>query len=147
VIAGIGLDPGPSTGISVLRWDERNFDVHVFQCDAGSATMLARWVMYAFSPLFLASEAFVTSNGAGSRGKNADITKQVLHDVEMIAREQKIHVHRNPAANVKPWATDKRLEKIGFPLGPKFRDARDSARHCLYAGVKTHAWPDPLIRR
>jgi hypothetical protein len=50
-----------------------------------------------------------------------------------------------PAAEVKPWATDKRLEKIGFPLAPKLKDARDAGRHMLFGAVKSGRADDPLL--
>ncbi|HEU4567679.1 MAG TPA: hypothetical protein VFR99_06550, partial [Marmoricola sp.] len=55
------------------------------------------------------------------------------------------------AANVKPWATDQRLQACVLPGGTSLwlqtagmRHARDAARHALFAAVHDGGLPDPL---
>jgi len=48
------------------------------------------------------------------------------------------------ATDVFSWATDKRLEKAGFPWGPKFKDARAAGKHALYLAVQDGKERDPL---
>jgi hypothetical protein len=55
---------------------------------------------------------------------------------------------QRPAAHVKPWATDERLEAAGLLEATKgMRHARDAARHALFAACKDGGIPDPLSKR
>lgn len=143
----VGVDPGPSTGLSVLVWDaeRHSWRIEAFQCTASSAAFLLSSVMMPFDVTLVAIEEFEVRRGSGgTTGKDADTTKLVRYQAEQIAKNHNVkYVVRKPG-DVKPWATDKRLEKIGFPLGAKFRDARDSCRHALYCGCKAGLFPDPL---
>lgn len=144
--AFIGLDPGVSTGIVLGIYNSLHgkWTIHAFQCTADSAPWLLEQLICTYNVNFVAAESFVTSNGAGAKGKDADTTKKVLYQAEFVIRDHNLLFHQYPAGIVKPWATDKRLAKIGFPLGPKFRDARDAGRHMLYSAVKFAQAPDPL---
>jgi hypothetical protein len=52
------------------------------------------------------------------------------------------------AADVKPWATDRRLEAAGLlKIAKGMRHARDGARHALFCAVKDYGLPDPLSRK
>lgn len=147
MVAVVGVDPGPSTGLSALVWDaeRRSWQIEAFQCTASSLSFLLDSVIGPFDVSLVAIEEFEVRRGSGgTTGKDADTTKLVRYQSEQIAKNRKVkYVVRKPG-DVKPWATDKRLEKIGFPLGAKFRDARDSARHALFAGCKIGIFPDPL---
>lgn len=145
MICTIGIDPGPSTGIVVLLWDGRLWGTHAFQCTSSSAAFLLSFLIDRFSPAVVAIEEFEVRRGSGgTTGKDADTTKQVRYEAEQISSNKGIILSVNKPGNVKPWATDKRLAKIGFPLGAKFKDARDAARHALFSMVKHGLAPDPL---
>jgi hypothetical protein len=52
------------------------------------------------------------------------------------------------AADVKPWATDTRLQAAGLlDLTKGMRHARDAARHALFCAVCDFGLTDPLSRK
>lgn len=147
----IGVDPGPSTGIVVLVFDDELNDVewYVYQVSDNAALLLLGDLCRQWSPRVVSYEEFVPSNRAGNKGKDADTTRRIAGQVETTAmgfshRIPKTFIVARKAADVKPWATDKRLEKLKFPMGAKFKDARDAARHALYAAVRDGKERDPL---
>jgi hypothetical protein len=141
----IGIDPGPSCGVVVLIWEDGTWRILAFQCNADALEELLRWLFMRFHPDAAAIELFVTSNKAGSKGADADITRMLVALVIMLCTEYGVPVVRNRATDVKPWALDKRLLRIGFPMGRKFLDARDACRHALYGAVRHGKVPDPLL--
>lgn len=145
----VGVDPGPSTGIVVLVFDDVGVEWYVFQCNSDAAIYLLGFLCQKYAPRCVSYEAFVPSNRAGNKGKDADTTRRIAGQVETTAmgfshRIPKTFIVARKAADVKPWATDKRLEKLKFPMGAKFKDARDAARHALYAAVRDGKERDPL---
>lgn len=143
----VGVDPGPSTGLVVLRYYDtpNRWISDAFQCTAGSVNFLLSAVIEDFEPLIVAIEEFEVRRGSGgTTGKDAEVTKRIRHKTEEMAISRGISCTVNKPGLIKPWATDKRLETIGFPLGAKFKDARDAARHALHAAVKAGLAPDPL---
>jgi hypothetical protein len=146
----VGIDAGPSTGVVVLSVELRSYEWSVFQCNGEAAFWLIQTIYDRFCPRMVAIEKFIPSNRAGGTGKDAELTRRIAH----FASDTAISIRRNPAtfvrarsaAEVKPWATDKRLEKSGFPLGAKFKDARDAGRHALFAAVQDGKETDPLAR-
>lgn len=137
----IGIDPGPTPGIVVLHTeDHRLVDVDVLQCSANTLwSVLA--VVHGVSADVLAVERFV------SRGR-ASAEQRLTGD--QVAQLQQLHhgaVLRS-ASEVKPWATDTRLDAAGLLEATKgMRHAKDAARHALYAAVKADLLADPLSRR
>ena len=90
----------------------------------------------------------MTRGGAGSVGKQADFTRSLIPRVEDVLGSFGFSVYGQKAADVKPWATDKRLKKA-FPnvkasFNGKSRDAFDAGRHALYAATKYGGMDDPL---
>jgi hypothetical protein len=66
---------------------------------------------------------------------------------------ERLQLHGYPvkirsAAEVKPWASDKRLERAGITgnsaVHGKARDSYDAARHALYCAVWDGKMRDPL---
>jgi hypothetical protein len=145
----MGVDPGPSTGIVLLIvHPDGAWMWHVFQVDGNTAFWLIQQLYESFSPRVVAIEAFVPSNRAGTNGRDAELTRRIAdHAYQLVSG-----IRRNPpsvprkrkAAEVKPWANDKRLEKAGFPLGAKFKDARDAGRQAMFAAVRDGKERDPL---
>lgn len=140
----VGVDPGPSTGIVVLVFDDVGVEWYVFQCNSDAAIYLLGFLCQKYAPRVVSYEAFVPSNRAGNKGKDADTTRSIAGQVGVSAAMSGTFSVARKAADVKPWATDKRLEKLKFPMGAKFKDARDAARHALYAAVRDGKERDPL---
>src|ERR1700743_1974673 len=140
----IGVDPGPSSGIVVLVFDKDEVQWHVFQCSANTLAYQLGFLCQKFRPRIIAYELFVPSNRAGNKGKDADTTRSLAHVCKTVAVVWDMPEVGRKAADIKPWATDKRLEKLGFPMGAKFKDARDAGRHALYAAVRDGKERDPL---
>lgn len=145
----MGIDPGPSTGIAVYHTHEK-VPWSAFQCDGESALWLINSLLVSWQPSVVAIEEFEVRNNGGTTGKDAELTRRLIHFAQerahaanTIATIRNTVVTRKPGL-VKPWATDKRLAMTGFPLGAKFKDARDAARHALYAAVRDGRERDPL---
>jgi hypothetical protein len=97
-------------------------------------------------------EKFVTGASAGSRGKPADVTRQLVYELAEVLEMFGYAVKIRSAADVKPWATDKRLIAAG--VGTKaqvertdFRHMMDGARHCLLGAREAGIIADPLLKR
>lgn len=161
IISVVAIDPGPITGMCFLDYAVIDAvrppqpQVTLFQADGRSAdavleAMLARW--YGAQSLvdqrFGAVEKFVTGRSAGSRGGDAEVTRQLVMQLTERLQLYGYPVKIRSAAEIKPWATDKRLERAGIvgdsSLHGKARDAYDAARHALFAAVKDAKIKDPL---
>lgn len=144
----MGVDAGPSTGLAILNVDELEYGWEVFQCYGYSAYWLLDKIYRDYCPRAVAVEEFVVSNRAGSKGKDAQLTRAVadyaVSHAAGIKRNPPAFVVARRAVEVKLWASDKRLAKSGFPWGTKFKDARDAGRHALYAAVRDGKERDPL---
>jgi hypothetical protein len=146
----LGVDPGPSTGIALLNLEDGcSPEWTVFQVNGAGAPWLLTELCRAFCPRAVSYEEFVASNRAGTKGKAAQETRRIADQVEPIARANcrrstPVYVVARRATDVFGWATEKRLEKSGFPLGPKFRDARAAGKHVLYLAVRDGKERDPL---
>ena len=69
--------------------------------------------------------------------------------LDQVANLQTLHpgAKVRSASEVKPWATDDRLEKAGLLAATKgMRHSRDAARHALFAAVHDGGLPDPLSK-
>lgn len=133
----IGVDPGPTPGLVVLDIDDdRLAAVGVMQCSAP----LLYTLVETFNPertALVAVERFVT------RGRT-NAAQQLTRD--QVANLARLHTAvEATAAQVKPWATDTRLEAVGLLAACSgMRHARDAARHALFAAVRHAGLPDPL---
>jgi hypothetical protein len=141
--ACLGVDPGMTTGMALLS---ESGPPLVFQCNASAAYALACFLLEANdgpATVVAAGEAFVAGRGAGARGKDAAVTRQVIADLDQLHENW----HWRSAATVKPWSTDARLKAAGL-LAPcqGMGHAADGARHGLYAAVHDCGWPDPLSK-
>lgn len=145
----IGEDPGPSTGIVLLHMEDLFIEWTVFQVNGAGANWLLAELCRAYSPRAVSYEEFVPSNRAGGKGKAAQDTRMIADQIPLIAagncrRIPPVFVVGRRSTDVFPWATDRRLEKSGFPWGPKFKDARSAGKHALYLAVKDGKERDPL---
>lgn len=160
----IGIDPGPMTGMSFLDYVSGHLvGKTLLQCDGASAPVILKSMLYAnygdrnmhavpvYGRKVAALEKFVTGTSAGSRGKAADVTRELVFELAEVLQAFGYRAAIRPAADVKPWATDKRLvaaQVIPSEKGMRteFRHAYDAARHCLYGAWQAGAVQDPLTR-
>jgi hypothetical protein len=138
----IGIDPGPTPGIVLLarRYSGDGFDADVVQC---SASALLR-VLEGLDPhghALISVERFVV------KGRN-NAAQSLTRDQVSALQALFPRVVLRTAAQVKPWATDTRLEAAGLLEATKgMRHARDAARHALFCAVHDAGVPDPLSRK
>jgi hypothetical protein len=120
--------------------------------------MLAALLDYAGptrEPIVVAIEKFVVRRraAASSTAAAGATTRDLVGQLEATAldvrrRTAEVRVVLRSAAEVKPWATDTRLEAAGLLSAcTGMRHARDAARHALFAAVKDAGAPDPLSRK
>lgn len=143
----IGVDPGPTTGVAWMDLsvaEARQLPL-VFQCNHAGAYPLVSWLIEASegpAAVILAGERFIHGRGAGARGRAATITRSVISDLDGLGRWR-----WRSAAEVKPWATDRRLAAAGFlPECHGMPHAADACRHALFAAVRDGGMRDPLSR-
>lgn len=152
----IGVDPGPIPGF-VMLWPRtpRAVDIDVVQCSAKTATTVLWGLLNRNrrlldrTPCVVQIEAFVIGRGsmrsAGAGAQTRDLIGRLIREAE---NQPNVSVVQRSAAQVKPWATDARLDAAGLLEATKgMRHARDAARHALFAAVHDGALPDPLSRK
>lgn len=97
---------------------------------------------------FAGVEAFETGSSAGTRGPNADLTRQYVMKFAEMLELHGYYPQIRKAGDVKPWASNHRLVRAGVPGPPKYdgkmSHAADAARHCLFAAVRDAHIRDPL---
>lgn len=155
----VGIDPGPTTGIAVLRWRDTGarpeFEAidTVLQCDANSAPtlldhLLRRYDLTDRGPVSMAIEKFVISRHAKASATAGAVTRDLVGALIQVARSADVPVHQRSAAEVKPWANDRRLATCGLLEPTKaMPHARDAARHALFSACGVLGVPDPLSKR
>jgi hypothetical protein len=156
----IGIDPGPTPGLVLLRytdhWLERSEAV---QCSHGALlTVLQAFLMEDSHPDLTALvqvERFVVRRGSGKSGQAGALTRDLIGAVERevgyfsrAAFGGGVAVTQQNAGRVKGWATDQRLAAVGlYEMTKGMQHARDAARHALFAAVHDGKIPDPLSKR
>lgn len=150
----IGIDPGPIPGIVLLR----GATSHVVQCSAS----LAPAVLHALleydvgCPAVVQIEAFVPGRKARAAGQASAATRDLIGQLRQIWEDFDStsdgrlggHWFQRSAGEVKPWATDERLEAAGLLEATRgMRHAKDAARHALFCAVRDGGIPDPLSKR
>jgi hypothetical protein len=149
----IGVDPGRVTGIAGLSIFDGELTGHsLIQCSHDVPRWLVRHMLDACQPvdrLVLAVERFVVRARAGRSSDAAagEITRALIGALASIGRDHGATVYLRSASDVKPWATDKRLEAAGLNKYSTMRHAADAARHALFAAVHDAGLPDPLSKR
>lgn len=152
----IGIDPGPVPGVVRLHLNNgipsSLVDVQVLQVTPGVLID----VLEALTQSDLAAialERFVVGRRAArsSTPSAGAATRSMVGEVEGWFRNvngRDLIMHTRSAADVKPWATDERLDAAGLlDLTKGMRHARDAGRHALYCAVRDYGLPDPLSRR
>lgn len=156
----VGADPGPATGLCFLDYrDGRLVGRTLLQVDADSAVIVLKGMLLAyynsdgmasFGKRVGSVEKFVTGRSAGSRGQGADVTRQLVMELAEVLQMFGYQVAIRPAADVKPWASDKRLVAAAI-TGAKgmhgdMNHACDAARHALFGARDAGVIADPLLR-
>lgn len=140
----IGVDPGPVPGMVLLLFsDGRLLRAEALQCTHRAAPPLMHTLTeMSFRPgrTLIAVERFVVR---GRATKDQSITRD---QVAGIGQRHPDALLRS-ASEVKPWATDARLEAAGLlEVCKGMRHARDAARHALFAAVHDGGITDPLSK-
>lgn len=150
----IGVDPGPTPGIVLLRFNGGPFAVcHVVQCNHGVAPALFETLLRIdpTTPTIVGIERFVIGRKSMRSGAAGEVTRDLigtLHEVAMGCNPGRGLWKLRSASLVKAWATDARLDAIGLLEPTKgMGHARDAARHALFAAVHDGKIPDPLSKR
>jgi hypothetical protein len=154
----LGVDPGPLPGIVRLHLLE-NTDGAVRLIGADAMQVTPGMVIAVLEGLHqldsaidaIAIERFVVGRRAARSATPAagSRTRDMIGELTGWATEkQVITVHTRTAAEVKPWAVDKRLHAAGLlDITAGMRHGRDAARHALFCAVKDYGMPDPLSSR
>ena len=149
----LGVDPGPSTGIAVLRLDARRPEdlADAFQCSIGAAPWLLARIcehMIAGAPAAGQVEGFAPGHGAGAVLRAGRVTRDQVQAMQETAARYGIPMCSRYKAAIKSWATDERLAAAGLlGLTAGGVHSRDAMRHALFCACHDHNYPDPLIRR
>lgn len=143
----IGVDPGPVPGLVVLG--RAGVRPAVVQCTDSIAAVILDGLI-GDAECIVAIEEFVVGPRAArssspGAGRN---TRDLIGALAQTAADRGALVARYRAADVMPWATDRRLDAAGLLDATKgMRHARAAARHALYAAVRVGGHPDPLAPR
>jgi hypothetical protein len=154
----IGVDPGPIPGIVRLRLDVDHGPTRLLEAEALQVT--PRLILPTLNMLgqddrcAIAVEQFVVGRRAAQSSTPAAgaITRAMIGAITGWAMTNEPGTWRRElfmraAADVKPWATDKRLAAAGLlGLTPGMRHARDAARHAVFCAVRDYGLRDPLSR-
>jgi hypothetical protein len=160
----IGIDPGPIPGFVVLDLARDAMPaVEVVQCSHRAApTVLAGLLTFAPDvPVHVQIETFVVGRASMRSGQHGAVTRDLVgrlrevwegHDSTIRGRRGG-HWFQRSAAQVKPWATDRRLQAAVcagdtslWLATAGMRHARDGARHALYCAVHDAGVSDPLSK-
>lgn len=155
----IGLDPGPATGMCLLDYNEGKLVGRtLLTTDGGSAPIVLQGLLntyysgqlYPMGRKVGSLEKFVTGQSAGSRGKAADVTRQLVMQLAETLQLFGYRVTIRSAGEVKPWATDKLLLAAEIPeqvvKREEFRHVADAARHCLFGAKENGIIRNPLLK-
>lgn len=150
----IGVDPGLTTGVLAMLVQGRKVsDPIAVQIHGHEGVvpfvraLLERAARDERQPL-IAVESFVIGNRAARSSSAAagKVTRDLIGALQELYAAG-CEVVTRPAAAVKPWATDRRLEAAGLlEACVGMGHARDAARHALFAAVKAGLLADPLTR-
>lgn len=151
----VGVDPGPIPGLVAIDFyaDGTAHAVQVVQCSANAAEGVLRTLVLENTPSngpapVVQIERFVVGRGSMRSGAAGATTRQSVERLEMTAKECGATAYVRSASEVKPWATDERLDAAGLLEATKgMRHARDAARHALFCAVRVAGVLDPLSRK
>ena len=156
----IGIDPGEVTGIAKIRLRSNVttpgrtvLSGQFAQVTSGLVMPILHGMLMNIEQharIVVATERFVVSSRAGRSANSTAgvVARDVITLAGAWARKLGATVVERSAADVKPWATDERLDRAGLlDKAQKMRHARDAGRHALYEAVKNQGVADPLSAR
>lgn len=161
LLSVVGIDPGPTTGLCFLDFQQTTeskwvltekliMQVHGGNVAKALEAILMRWygATVPIAGRFAQVERFVTGNSAGTKGADAEVTRRLVMALAECMMVGGYKTQIRSAADVKPWATDKRLIRASLAkegeIHGKLRDGFDAARHALFCAVNDARIPDPL---
>jgi len=146
----VGVDPGPTPGVAALLIDGGLIHARILTQDL-DVSGLCDLLDEGLSDVdVLAVERFIISPLAarGNAPRAGRATRDMVAALAAWADDRGVRYLERSAAEVKPWATDARLNAVGLLDATKgVPHARDAARHALYAAVKGFWMRDPLSKR
>lgn len=157
--SAVGVDPGYANGLAFLDFEngrlaERTLVTVNHESARGvlGAILYARYRNEGIRRRIGSVEAWVDGRPGTSAGKEAKVTRQLVMEFAEELQEFGYTVQIRKAADVKPWATDKRLVKAGIyaddaALHGAGRHAADGCRHALFGAKEQGICPDPLRTR
>lgn len=142
----LGIDPGGTTGIARLTRADHHWILAWHELERweelGGTNQLSKLVASS-APDLIAIERFVVGRRA-ARSRNA-AAAEAAREIIGVVSQLGYPLTRNNAADVKRWATDRRLAAMRIELpSTKGGHARDATRHALYAMRERRWCPDPL---
>lgn len=151
----VGVDPGPTPGIVVLRYVDGQLQrdwSHIIQCSAGVAAEILGSILangYSHWPTTLVQiEEFVVGRTSMRSGAAGSLTRDQIGFLTSVAEDNRAMVRTRNANVVKGWASNERLDAAGLLVATKgMRHAQDAARHALFAAVRDCGATDPLSRK
>lgn len=153
----VGIDPGPIPGIVIIERGWADATTGAVQCTSALApTVLAALLEDRRIATIVQIEAFVPGRNARKAGHDSAVTRDLIGQLRQIWEDFDSTAHgrlgghwfQRTAGEVKPWATDERLEAAGLLEATKgMRHAKDAARHALFCAVRDGGVPDPLSRK
>lgn len=155
VTSVIGADPGPTCGLAFLDFIQGKLaGKTLLQVDGQSVIIVLEAMIsrYYTSDVVVARyagvENFITGQSAGTRGNDANITRQLVMQITERLQMWGYNTKIRSASDAKNWATDKKLEAAGIigaaSLHGKFRDGYDAARHALFTAREMNVIENPL---
>lgn len=147
----VAVDPGPVPGVVMLTGPEP-LRASIFQCDPDSLLWLVQGLLVGrggvANQVVLAVERFVIGMRSArlSTPRAAAVTRDMVGAVVELGRGlTDVTVVKRCAAEVMPWASDKRLAAADlYAVTKAMPHARAAARHALFAAVRDCGQPDPL---
>lgn len=145
-IISIGIDPGKSCGLAVLL-DGRL--IHVQQGSASSCmdALEACLTQYAYRSdvdIEIGIERYTITPQTGRRTQQTSAL-EITGMVDMLAERYGVEVVRQTISDVKRFAADPLLRKLGLWVKPSdvnasdADDAKDAVRHAVYRFAMRHA--------
>lgn len=139
-----GLDPGPKPGTVWLAINYPDLAHAVEGPPTALYTVTTGLELEALLTAdFLAVERYVIQGRSGRvKDKAAQAATLAMAEeayTKAVAKLGRDHVQRLGPGNVKPWATDQRLERYGLTV--KGGHHRDALRHALYYAVRLGLLP------
>jgi Holliday junction resolvasome RuvABC endonuclease subunit len=151
--AVLGIDPGRHTGFALLDWDGKVYRIRLLQLvaiEVRAAVRCALDLVVGFETLtgrpvdLVAVERFHAGPRAARSAAAADgeFTCSLVGALQ--AAQGFPPMKLRTAGLVKPWATPRRLNAIGYRPTQRNRHAADALRHALLCAVQDLGCPDPL---